>query len=81
MKPDASEKLIADPNAGIPAFVAPDPADTPARYAKRPARGRFAYLAERGGFEPPVRYKRTPDFESGTFNHSATSPKGLAAMD
>ncbi len=31
-------------------------------------------LAERGGFEPPVRYKRTPDFESGTFNRSATSP-------
>ena len=32
------------------------------------------YLAERGGFEPPRRYKRLPDFESGTFNHSATSP-------
>ena len=32
-------------------------------------------LAEREGFEPSVRYKRTPDFESGTFNHSATSPE------
>ena len=31
-------------------------------------------LAERGGFEPPRRYKRLPDFESGTFNRSATSP-------
>ena len=38
--------------------------------------GAFAYLAERGGFEPPRRYKRLPDFESGTFNHSATSPGG-----
>ncbi len=36
----------------------------------------FFYLAERGGFEPPRRYKRLPDFESGTFNHSATSPGG-----
>ena len=45
---------------------------------KTPLAGRVAYLAERGGFEPPVRYKRTPDFESGTFNHSATSPVGPA---
>jgi hypothetical protein len=41
---------------------------------KTPHSGRFAYLAEREGFEPSVRYKRTPDFESGTFNRSATSP-------
>jgi hypothetical protein len=26
------------------------------------------------GFEPTVRENRTPDFESGTFDHSATSP-------
>jgi hypothetical protein len=31
-------------------------------------------LAERVGFEPTVRENRTPDFESGTFDHSATSP-------
>ena len=30
-------------------------------------------LAEREGFEPPVPYG-TPDFESGTFDHYATSP-------
>src|SRR5690554_4723879 len=41
---------------------------------KNPLAGAFAYLAERGGFEPPRRYKRLPDFESGTFNRSATSP-------
>src|SRR5690606_31552876 len=29
---------------------------------------------EREGFEPSRRYKRLPDFESGTFNRSATSP-------
>lgn len=31
-------------------------------------------LAERVGFEPTVRGNRTPDFESGTFDHSATFP-------
>ena len=57
----------------------PDPATAlvgpRARYAKRPRGGRFAYLAEREGFEPSVGYKPTPDFESGTFNRSATSPE------
>ena len=31
-------------------------------------------LAERVGFEPTVPCS-TPDFESGTFDHSATSPQ------
>src|ERR1700712_5354117 len=35
------------------------------------------YLAERVGFEPTVPCG-TPDFESGTFDHSATSPGFLA---
>ena len=34
----------------------------------------LSILAERVGFEPTVRGYRTPDFESGTFDHSATSP-------
>ncbi len=42
---------------------------------KKPLAGLFLFLAERVGFEPTVRYKRTPDFESGTFDHSATSPE------
>src|SRR5260364_147635 len=29
-------------------------------------------VAERVGFEPTVRVDRTPDFESGAFDHSAT---------
>ena len=33
-------------------------------------------MAEREGFEPPVPCG-TPDFESGTFDHSATSPTPL----
>src|SRR3546814_8649081 len=41
---------------------------------KKPLYGGLSNLAERGGFEPPRRYKRLPDFESGTFNRSATSP-------
>ncbi len=31
-------------------------------------------LAERVGFEPTLRYNRRPLFESGTMNHSDTSP-------
>src|SRR5574343_789893 len=34
----------------------------------------FFCLAERVGFEPTVPCS-TPDFESGTFDHSATSPR------
>ena len=37
----------------------------------------FQFLAEREGFEPSVRYHRTPTFQAGTLNHSATSPKLL----
>ena len=33
-------------------------------------------MAERAGFEPAVPYG-TPDFESGTFDHSATSPQNI----
>lgn len=31
-------------------------------------------LAEKGGFEPPIPETGIPDFESGAFDHSATSP-------
>ena len=31
-------------------------------------------MAERVGFEPTLRYSRRPLFESGTINHSDTSP-------
>ena len=33
-------------------------------------------MAERVGFEPTIRGYRIPDFESGAFDHSATSPQG-----
>ncbi len=36
-----------------------------------------SYLAEQVGFEPTVRHNRTPDFESGAFDHSATAPRDL----
>ncbi len=32
-------------------------------------------MAERGGFEPPVREARTTAFEAAAFNHSAISPQ------
>ena len=37
-------------------------------------KGLIRLLAEREGFEPSVPCS-TPDFESGTFDHSATSPR------
>ena len=37
-------------------------------------------LAERVGFEPTVRSYRTPDFESGAFDHSATFPIALSVL-
>ncbi len=42
---------------------------------KKPLSGLFWQLAEREGFEPSKGYKPLPDFESGTFDHSATSPE------
>src|SRR5438105_1094612 len=42
---------------------------------KAPTRGAFIGLAEQVGFEPTVRHNRTPDFESGAFDHSATAPE------
>ena len=32
-------------------------------------------MAERAGFEPAMRQRRIPVFETGAFNHSATSPQ------
>lgn len=37
-------------------------------------------LAERKGFEPPVPFS-TPDFQSGTFDHSVTSPEAGPANE
>jgi hypothetical protein len=34
-------------------------------------------LAERVGFEPTVRQRRTLDFESSAFDHSATFPDSV----
>ena len=45
-----------------------------------PRRARFQILAERVGFEPTVRYNRTPDFESGAFDHSATFPTSRTGL-
>ncbi len=41
--------------------------------------GAFSNLAERVGFEPTVPCS-TPDFESGTFDHSATSPDAVSNL-
>ena len=50
------------------------------RNEKRTRRSVFIdALAERVGFEPTVRYNRTPDFESGAFDHSATFPRFFTA--
>jgi hypothetical protein len=54
-------------------------AATPPGNKKCPTRGHFLFLAERVGFEPTLRHNRKPDFESGAFDHSATSPLFLNA--
>jgi hypothetical protein len=36
-------------------------------------------MAERVGFEPTIRGYRIPEFQSGAFDHSATSPEAPAA--
>lgn len=38
--------------------------------------GNRGRTTERGGFEPPMTETAIPDFESGAFNRSATSPGG-----
>lgn len=51
------------------------------RIKKRPERRYFiGLMAERVGFEPTVPCG-TPDFESGTFGHSATSPIRISLPD
>ena len=43
----------------------------------RPHKGALDFLAEKGGFEPPVRYKRTLAFQASALSHSATSPNSV----
>jgi len=38
------------------------------------------FMAEKEGFEPSIRYNRIPDFESGAFDHSATSPDSVSPV-
>lgn len=47
--------------------------------SKTPHEGALCFSGGEGGIRTPGTLTRTPDFESGTFNRSATSPKGLAA--
>ena len=35
---------------------------------------RNGLVADRGGFEPPIRYERIHAFQACAFNHSATCP-------
>ncbi len=72
--PDAAICAVSSGVAGIAREVrSPGNADAPGR-------GRRRDLAERVGFEPTVRRRRTPDFESGAFDHSATSPEAARRM-
>ena len=46
------------------------------RIKKRPERRSIIdLLADRGGFEPPIRYERIHAFQACAFNRSATCPK------
>ena len=48
-----------------------------ARKTKGPIKGPLIFLAEKAGFEPAVRYKRTLAFQASALNHSATSPDSV----
>ena len=39
----------------------------------------WKFLAERGGFEPPIGYEPIHAFQACDFNHSSTSPDGFRA--
>ena len=54
-------------------FEIPSPR-RPGKTKKGPVRGPFVFLAEKAGFEPAVRYKRTLAFQASALSHSATSP-------
>lgn len=43
---------------------------------KAPQEGLSSFLAERGGFEPPVGYEPTHAFQACDLNHSSISPDG-----
>ena len=48
-----------------------------ALFASPEKRGPMMDLAEREGFEPSVRYYRTPAFQASPFDRSGTSPEIL----
>src|SRR6476661_8894422 len=63
------------------ALFAARPAAPPACRATQNKKARMrgpSVLAEQVGFEPTVRHNRTPDFESGAFDHSATAPDSVS---
>lgn len=47
---------------------------------KMPACAGICYLAEKGGFEPPVGYEPTHAFQACDLNHSSTSPDPVFAF-
>ena len=52
-------------------------APLPHKNKKGPVRGPFYFLGGEGGIRTHGTVTRTPDFESGTFDHSATSPESV----
>jgi hypothetical protein len=47
----------------------------------KPLEGAVIFLAERGGFEPPVGYEPTHAFQACDLNHSSISPFWLAFLN
>ena len=48
--------------------------------SKTPHEGAFCFSGGEGGIRTHGTLTRTPDFESGTFDHSATSPKAVRVV-
>ena len=79
-------------NVGIPGIVRPIHGSypfalrgrvSPSRHqqkSKNAPSGAFCFSGGEGGIRTLGTLTRTPDFESGTFDHSATSPKGSRGL-
>ena len=77
LKNRVAERVGFEPTVGKPDTRSPGAPDRPLQHLSVISTQAIAFcllVAERVGFEPTLRYKRRPLFESGTINHSDTSP-------
>ena len=72
--PQAAESLVSD-SLRIPRVSRAGGLLFSAAKQKARLRGLLYFLAEKGGFEPPVGYEPTHAFQACDLNHSSISPE------